>query len=491
MNKYLFASKTGASYLIAGLVLAVLSACGGGGVALLADGIGGTGITSVGRITGFGSVYVNGVHFNTDGATFTRDDNGATQQEFRVGEIVKVEGRVNADGKTGVATKVVYADTLEGPVTRAVQGKSIEILGQTVLVDNLTVLHGFKTLADLEEGNIVEVSGFIDAQGRIEASSLSLQQVAFEAGIVLEVEGEISQLDTQRQTFKIGELDIQYTAAHFVDLSPETLRDGVFVIVSADQDLQDNILLASRIASHSAGGTALEVDGIYEVEGVVSELSSPTRFKVGSLEVITDGNTEYANGLLSDLHLDAEIIVTGSATAPDTLQAERIEFIDTSVEVVLQGSLDAVDIKQGSITVAGQQLVLDASTLLSDDTSSEVRALSLEDFYVGESVFVVVNRYADGRLLVARMSKIDALEANLIWLMDELGEYDVAQGTFNLFANTVMVDGTTLFFDSNDNEITQADFFAQLQKGLTIVDAEGMMVSAGFIQADMVYIVVP
>ena len=51
-----------------------LTSCGGGGGASLAEGgIGGTGI-SQGPVTGFGSIIVNGVHFDTTGAQVIKDD---------------------------------------------------------------------------------------------------------------------------------------------------------------------------------------------------------------------------------------------------------------------------------------------------------------------------------------------------------------------------------------------------------------------------------
>ncbi len=38
-------------------------------------GIGGSGVTSSGTITGFGSIFVNGVEFETSSSTFNVDDN--------------------------------------------------------------------------------------------------------------------------------------------------------------------------------------------------------------------------------------------------------------------------------------------------------------------------------------------------------------------------------------------------------------------------------
>ncbi|MEW8195866.1 MAG: hypothetical protein AB2793_19295 [Candidatus Thiodiazotropha sp.] len=51
----------------------ILSACGGGGGGSSSEDA--TGITARGVITGFGSVYVNGVRYHTNSTRFTVDDN--------------------------------------------------------------------------------------------------------------------------------------------------------------------------------------------------------------------------------------------------------------------------------------------------------------------------------------------------------------------------------------------------------------------------------
>ena len=73
-------------------------------------GIGGSGITSSGTITGFGSVYVNGVKFETSSSTFTIDDNPGIEDLLAVGMRVTVKGTLNADGVSGTATSVSYDD---------------------------------------------------------------------------------------------------------------------------------------------------------------------------------------------------------------------------------------------------------------------------------------------------------------------------------------------------------------------------------------------
>ncbi|MDH5370905.1 MAG: DUF5666 domain-containing protein, partial [Gammaproteobacteria bacterium] len=155
------------------LVFASLISCGGGGSE---GGIGGTGVSG-GRITEFGSVVVNGVHFNTTGAVVIKDDGPAEtnpddskiNELLSKGMVVTVEGDINSDGISGTAKKITYEDILEGPVMGAPAASSFVVLGQTIIVSSLTKYSLGKPLdpnddltgiADIIGGDIIEVSGF-------------------------------------------------------------------------------------------------------------------------------------------------------------------------------------------------------------------------------------------------------------------------------------------------------------------------------------------
>ncbi|MGD8372458.1 MAG: DUF5666 domain-containing protein, partial [Syntrophobacterales bacterium] len=120
-------------FLLAILLALLLISCGSSG-----GGIGGSGVTSQGSITGFGSIVVNGTEFDTTNATIIVEGEEAGVVDLHLGMVVTVYG---TDGKSAVANRVVYNDNVEGPVKNIVDNgtsKQFEILNQTVIVNFIT-----------------------------------------------------------------------------------------------------------------------------------------------------------------------------------------------------------------------------------------------------------------------------------------------------------------------------------------------------------------
>ena len=87
------------------MILGALTSCGNENQSTAGGGVGGTGI-SVGTITGFGSVFVNGVEFDTSGASITVDGTPASESDLGIGMVVAVEGAFNENGLTGKADRI-------------------------------------------------------------------------------------------------------------------------------------------------------------------------------------------------------------------------------------------------------------------------------------------------------------------------------------------------------------------------------------------------
>ncbi|HEY9050777.1 MAG TPA: DUF5666 domain-containing protein, partial [Gammaproteobacteria bacterium] len=167
--KSLFIKFIGTAFLAG-----VIAACSDGGSGFA--GIGGSGYIATGSVTGFGSVFVNGVEFETSSATFEVENNvNATQADLRIGMVVQVEGTINTDDITGTATRIYYGDELEGPITDLTlnsdgTAKTFKVLGVSVVAKKSVTVFEDVTFDTLVDGQVIEISGFYDDSGTIQAT---------------------------------------------------------------------------------------------------------------------------------------------------------------------------------------------------------------------------------------------------------------------------------------------------------------------------------
>ncbi len=321
--------------LVLVLPLSVLVACSSGG------GIGGTGATgvTVGPITGFGSIVVNDVHMDISNATVNLEgvpgDPSDPNFGLKLGMVVVVRGEFSPDGLTGVAGSVEYEDNLEGPVDSVdVAGNQLTVLGHTVVVNASTVFDGFSVLDDLTQGNMVEVSGLVDASGTIVATRIERKGFTFSDVGELEIKGTIRNLDTTLKTFEIGApttpLLVQYTGASLdLENSPNgVLEEGLFVQVESQQPPAGATVLASEIEVKSPLSDSLGEEGNHvEIEGFVAEFSVLDQpFRVNGYPVRTTSTTLYEHGLPGDIANDVRLKVEGLLDADGVLVAVKVEF---------------------------------------------------------------------------------------------------------------------------------------------------------------------
>jgi hypothetical protein len=440
----------------------------------------------MGHITGFGSMYVNGIKFNTDDALFTRDGVSSKQQsDFSTGEIVKIIGTVDNDNKTGIATEVIFSDVLEGPVTAIVDDFQIEVLGQVVTITELTVLHGFKDLNELKLDNMLEVSGFINTEGKITASSIKLLQDEFNFASILDIEGNVSLLDANNRTFQLNDnLTIDYSNAVFEGFSEADLQSTQYLAVFSEQNIQNGRIIAHTLF---AIDNTLEVGLNYEIEGLVTRFVSTTDFDIDGLAMSINSDTVYKKGSSQDIQLNQRAIVTGTADA-NRIVAKQITLFDHSKEVSLEASIEAIDLIQGTICILGETVLVDSFTLFSDDRSSNdlsdsFLSLNLEQFSLGDFVFVNAYRNQQGQVVATRLSKTALFES--LYLSAQLESFQADLGIVMLFGQTVTRYTDTFYFDIDSNFITQTEFFNLLKNNpKTIINVTGTITGEKFILAD-------
>jgi len=374
--------------LLSVLMLMTCSQCGG---ALLTagGGIGGTGFISRGLIAAFGSIFVNGSEFDTTNAVIVVDgeEKGAGDlaalDNLDIGKVVTVKGTVSTDGSSAVADRVIYNDEVEGPV-ESIQdmdpaAKKMVVLGQTVIVDDLTAFKGV-TFDTITQNDVVEVSGLMDDTGVIQATFVE-KTGEFIPGLIVEVKGFVVNLDTELETFEINDLTVGYSVADLNALPGGVLAEGLFVEVEGILDATGGEMLATEIEIDDELGSE-DADGI-EVMGYVTDFVSVFEFAVGNLAVQTDEDTVFVAGKPDDVQPGVRLEAEGSL-AGGILLAEEIEFWHPDRIEVDGVVTDFVSVFE--FTVGNQPVETNVDTVFEDMTPEDIALgvrLEVEGIVVG------------------------------------------------------------------------------------------------------------
>lgn len=461
----------------AALALAI-SACGGGQAGGSASAVG-VSVVSTGPITGFGSVFVNGVEYDTSRAQIHLNGVAGTQDDLRLGMMVDVTGTASPEGTTGTATAVNFTSEVHGIVDSVdAVNNGLVVMGQTVVVDDLTVFDG-TTLSTLQPGNVVEVSGMVDSSGVIHATRIELKSSAFASDSLLEVKGKVTNLDTVNMTFEVGAQTVDYSSAVLKQL-PAGLSDGQLVGVKSTQGFNtDGELIAAIIEGQDAVGDGVNVDEM-EIEGLVTGFSSATAFSVNGQAVMTTAQTVYRYGTAADIALNTRLEVEGGIDEAGVLVAAKVIFKPSS-RIDVTAEVQAVDASAGTVNVLGIQFTVDPSTQYNDEGVGHVRDFGFKDISVGDRLVIRAYRSGDA-LIAARIARKPPSLTPAVSIRATLDS--VNDPRLQVLGITIVTDGTTSFY-MNDAAVTADGFFSAVQLGDT-VRVNGTLTGGGTIQATRV-----
>ena len=333
--------------VLALLVSASVVACGGSSSTITSAGISGTGVTQ-GTITGFGSIFVNGVRYEvSDDTVFDVDGtpiNVATHQEdLKVGMVVRLDWTSFDDGRTE-ADSVIYDDSIEGPITSVITDitasrKSFVVMGVIVEVDDsTTVFHdstasstafGFDTIA---QNDVIEVSGFVDASGTVSATLVEKKSelVPGSTNTPVEMRGAITNLTQSAGStgsFDLNGVSINFDSTTTLEDLPNGLQNGLVVEVKgAFSDTIPPSIQAREIENEDDDdlGAGSSSDQSFSVQGLIAGfIDSDTEFTINGIRVRVGSSVpastrnQLANGLL--VEVEGSII-------NDVLQANQVEI---------------------------------------------------------------------------------------------------------------------------------------------------------------------
>jgi len=408
-----------------------------------------SGVTAVGPISGFGSIFLDGVEYSTSGAQIRIDDQPGTEADLHVGQIITLQGTVNPDGLTGTASEVSFSGDLRGPVSQIdLNAGTFVVLGQTVLVTDATLFDDdfqAPSLTGFPVGVVVEVSGFPDGAGNLVASRVepSTSMSGFR------VRGAVQGLDSMAHTFRINALTVDYNGV----VPTGTLANGAIVSVQGTTLSANGTLIATRVQVFAGLNAAADDQG--RIEGFITAFVSNADFTVNGQRVVTNASTELNLGGAT-LGLNVPVKVRGTFNASGVLVASKVEVKPQSLSLV-RGLVDSVSAAGNTLTVLGVPVSTNSSTAFDDKSSLHLKSFKLADVRTGDYVEVRGTADAAGTSLSATLVERDKPEDRSYVQGIAL---NVASPNFTVLGVQVTTDSHTNFPGSGGGPDAAARFFS-------------------------------
>ena len=441
--------------LATGALALIVSACGGGGD----GGIGGTGgggggggtsgDVSVGAITAFGSVWVNGVRFNSSSATIRIDDNPHPESDLRIGMVARVDGSISSAS----ATTISVSSAAKGYV-ESVTGNQMVVMGQTVVTDGGTAISN----GPIAAGNYVEVHGLVVSDGTISATYI--EKKATQASPPFAVKGLVRAHNTATNAFVVGALNITMGASPTLNDMPAGSWNGLQVEVKgtacAGNPPTTNIcgtLTASKVEPHGPRGDVAKV----EVEGFVTSFASASSFSVGNQAVATTGSTLFQGGVAGDLILGTKVEVEGSLSG-GVLTATKVSFRES-----IRFEANIATMGTNTLTVAGLPGIMVETNSLTRFKNVNFAGLS-----VGNNLKIRGRPGANGIVIATEIEQKSVSPDSRVIMQAVASAVSAPNVTLlGIAVNTSPISDNN-FKDVNDATIGRTAFFQQAAPGRLI-----------------------
>jgi hypothetical protein len=448
-----------------------LAGCGGGGGggtdSISASTSGGTVGVSSGTITGFGSVFVNGVKFNTDNAgIFRGDDQLNDVRELEIGMIVRVEGSID----DRVASSVRFEEDVKGPADGQATGDSFSVMGQTVITDAATVFNN-TSLAGIAAGGILEISGLRNANDDIVARFVERKTNSADVNRY-SVIGNVRDLDTTSLTFRVDDLTVSYGTANVNDLPAGNPVEGQLVEVKDDDKayvLGSLRLTATKVEPQNRLGNAGAIGAKAEIESIVTRVNSSSEFEMGDILVRTTASTLFLFGTPDNIVVGARLEAEGIIDSSGVLEAVKVKFEDNDARIQASVDSDGVNVEDGTVTLLGIPVTITGETDM-EDKRDDVSPFSLSDIQAGDYLETRGFIGANGAFVATELRRDD--DDSKVEIRAPVSQKDPLAGTVTVLGVTVNTSGSTQFRGFDDQPISASQFFDAIVEELTVVKAK-------------------
>jgi hypothetical protein len=333
--------------------LASLAGCGGGGTPIAGISSGGTGSFTTGTVTGLGSIIVNGIRWDDSQAQRVRRDGQADDgSALQIGRVVDIVGSratpaaVAGARPTATATMIRWGAEWVGPIdTGSRSDTGFTILGHPVDVTATTIVDGAVTrLADLADGDVVEVDGHLDLSVQPARLLATRIERATQQPSVWRVSGTVRTrtpaADPASGTFSLGGDLIAYGPSTEV---PSAWGVGTVVGVRLDTT-GPTPYAALRVTERLAPSRELGVedDEEAELEGLITAWNGAASFAVNGVPVDASAASDVPAGLDIGVRVEVEgRLVGGVVRAQSVTLHQEDTYRDEGFE--LHGTVNSLD----------------------------------------------------------------------------------------------------------------------------------------------------
>ncbi len=398
---------------------------GDGNFQVASGGISGTGI-SVGPITGFGSVYVDGLKYDTTGTEFYRNGEFITQGQdaFSLGEVISLTGEIDSVTGERVATRIDFESAVIGTISSREEAGEVKysVLGYDLEVDPLTLIYGADTLSHIPDGAVLDVSGAA-ANDRLLASTIRVQDTLVTSpntngGVAEEVvatqfNGEVEQLDTANNTFNIRDVKISYAQSTFENVTALTLKNGDYVRVTSLSSINSSEIIASKVELRDRT-EGYEVGQSLGLQGLIEDVASAEYFTLDGIQMRLLDDTTFIYGSRTDIAADSLVKVDGTMNADRVLELKEVTVLRTpnSTYSQLEGVISGLDYEEQTLTMFGVTFKVDDAVMLLGRSGVDYQTLSFENLLVGD-VLRVVALYDNGVIIPLRIDRVPRADSNI------------------------------------------------------------------------------
>ena len=400
-----------------------------------------------------------------------RDDAPISTTDLRKGMSVEVRGSIT-NSISGTATTVTVEEVVRGPVeskTGSASAGNLLVLGQTVLVDDTTLFDSsVPDFTSIARSALLEVHGARRADGSVLARYLERKT----GPVVFSLRGVVAAHSAATQTFTIGALTVNFTAATIgkMPMPSGSNWNGLYVQVRGSKCAGVPVCSTLAATKVNLAGLDLASADEAEIEGFVTNFTSTSDFTVNFQRVLTTPSTIYSGGLQSEIAAGVKLEVEGSL-AGGVITATKVSFKDS---VKLESNAIAT---VSTIALEGLPgITVSANALTKIKTTT---AATTSDLGPLNNMSLRIRGRASGPSSVIA-TEIDDRGVSVphgdVILQGEVTKADVTNPTLKILGvdvNTSLLSPTTDFIGLTGSRISPATFFGALTPNGGLVKAKG------------------